>query len=148
MTAPPFRRRGIVQQRREDITRIEKMTVKVTRVTGYVLIVHAETARVAEASVDIGFPVVFTEKPVFTFGSELAENHSPSARSYPQLSATVASWETAGAADGVTEGRFVGATVVAVSRGQKGQNIWLHYSFEGRAIRNPLNKLGDLDGAL
>lgn len=124
------------------------MTVKVTRVSGYVLLVHGVDITAAEGSVDIPFPVVFTEKPVFTFGAELDDNHRPLAGVFPTLAAVVARWQVVGRVEGVTEGRFKGATVVTVSTGQAAQNIWLHYSFEGKAIRNPLNELGDLDGTL
>lgn len=139
----PYRHRGIAETRREDVRRIDAMTVKVTRVTGYVLIEHETDVAAAESSVDLQFPVVFTEKPVFTFGSELAENHRALATEYPTLSATVARWESKGEVIGATLGRFVGAHVVVVSTGQVGQHIWLHYSFEGKAIRNPITPMTD-----
>lgn len=146
--AVPYRHRGIMETRRDDVRRIEGMTVKVTRVTGYVLLVHDAEVVTAEATVDLPFPVTFTEKPVFTFGSELADNHRALAGSYPTLSAVVVGWDTVGEVVGATEGRFVGATVVTVSSGQAGQNIWLHYSFEGKAIRNPLNDVGTVDDVI
>lgn len=124
------------------------MTVKVTRVTGYVLLVHEIDVASAEASVDIPFPVVFTEKPVFTYGAELATNHRALAGSFPTLNAVVARWTTKGEVVGATEGRFTGANVVTVTSGQGGQNIWLHYSFEGKAIRNPLNDAGSVDDVI
>lgn len=62
-----FRQRGIMERRRDDITRIDQMTVKVTEASGYVLLSHAVDSAAAEASVDIPFPVVFSEKPVFTY---------------------------------------------------------------------------------
>lgn len=124
------------------------MTVKVTRVTGYVLLSHEADVAAAEASVDLPFPVLFTEKPVFTYGAELDDNHRPLAGSYPTLAAVVARWDTIGRIQGVTDGRFKGATVVTVTTGQAGQHIWLHYSFEGKAIRNPLNALDDVDGVI
>lgn len=140
----PFRRRGIIEARRDDISRVRQMEVKVTRVTGYVLISHEDEVTSAEASVDLPFPVVFTEKPVFTYGSELDANHRPLAGEYPTFSATVVNWDTVGALAGATEGRYTAATVVVVTSGQAGQAIWLHYSFEGKAIRNPLSSLEDL----
>lgn len=123
------------------------MTVKPTRVSGYVTLVHPVDAAASEASTDIDFPVVFAEKPVFTFGAELGPNHRPLAGQYPTMTACVAQWDTVGEVVGATEGRFVGARVVTVSTGQEGQVILLHYSFEGKAIRNPLSgvdNLGDL----
>jgi hypothetical protein len=143
-----YRHRGIMESRRDDVKRVDAMTVKVTRVSGYVLVVHDTDVTTAEASVDLTFPVVFTEKPVFTFGAELADNHRPLAGSYPTMSAVVSLWETVGEVTGATEGRYVGATVVTVSTGQAAQNIWLHYSFEGKAIRNPLNDVGSIDDVI
>lgn len=146
-TVVPFRGRGSVEQRRDDITRIGQMTVKPTRVSGYVTLVHPADATASEASTDIDFPVVFTEKPVFTFGAELGDNHRARAGVYPTVSAVVVRWDTQGEIAGATEGRFAGATVASVTTGQAGQVIVLHYSFEGKAIRNPVSgadSLGDL----
>lgn len=143
MSEIPFRRKGIVERRREDLHRVDAMTVKVSRVNGRVLIVHPDTIT-AETSVYIPFPVLFVEMPVFTFGSALETNFWPIAGSYPQLSATVVDWKFVNAVEGVTEGRFIGATVVTVSSGQPDQQIWLNYSFEGKAMRNPINTVGDL----
>ena len=143
----PFRGRGLVEHRRDDLTRINSMTVKPTRVSGYITIAHPSDIDSAEASVDLPFPVVFTEKPVFTYGAELGENHRALAGQYPTMSACVVLWDTVGAVEGATEGRYVGCTVATVSTGQAGQIIVLHYSFEGKAIRNPLSggdELGDL----
>lgn len=144
----PPRRRSRAEQRREDIKRVDAMTVKVTRVTGYVLLVHDAEVANAEASVDITFPVVFTEKPVFTYGAELATNHRALAGSFPTLNAVVVRWTVKGAVAGASDGRFTGATVVTYTTGQAGQNIWLHYSFEGKAIRNPLNDVGSVDDVI
>lgn len=149
MAGAPFRRRGIAEVRRQDLSRIDQMVVKVTRVTGYVLIQHDIDVTAAESSVFLPFPVMFTERPVFTFGSELDENHRPLAGSYPTLSATVVDWQAVGVVEGLTDGRFNGATVTVVSTGQSGQHIWLHYSFEGKAIRNPLDPPDDgLEGGI
>lgn len=144
MTKPSFRGRGIMETRRDDITRVRGMEVKVTRVTGYVLLSHGDDVTSAEASIELPFPVVFSEKPVFTYGAELDTNHRPVAEAYPTLNACVVNWDVVGEVEGATEGRYVGATVVTVTTGTAGQSIWLHYSFEGKAIRNPLSTLEDL----
>lgn len=142
MAAVPLRRQGILEKRREDVRRIDSMTVKVTRVSGRVLVVGA-----GEASVDIEFPIVFCEMPIFNFGAALADGHSPLAGSFPTISAVVSTWEIEGAGPGVT-GRYTACGLAIVAGGQEDQQMWLHYSFEGKAIRNPLNALDTADDTL
>jgi hypothetical protein len=143
----PPRKRGTMERRRDDVERIDDMRVKATDVSGYVLLAHGADVTTAEATVDLDFPVTFTEKPVFTFGGELDKNHRALAGSYPTISAVIVNWEISGEIDGATEGRYIGASIACVTSGQAAQNIWLHYSFKGKAMRNPLSQMKEL-GAL
>ena len=140
--AGPLRRQGIMEQRRENVRRVDAMTVKVTRVSGRILVVG-----VGEAAVDVPFPVAFAERPNFTFGGELDENHRAVAESYPTVSAVVVNWDKEGEGPG-RDGRYVGATLAAVTTGPDGQAMWIHYAFEGKAIRNPINEVGSLDDVI
>lgn len=144
MATIPYRQRPVAEKRRDNIERIEQMTVQITDYFGHVLIVHDANTTTGEATVDIEFPVVFTEKPVFTYGGELDKNHRATAGSYPEITAVVVDWNTVGAIEGVTEGRYVGATVDTVTKGQANQNILLHYSFKGKAMRNPLKEIKEI----
>lgn len=141
-TATPFRHRGILEKRREDVRRVDAMTVKVTRVEGRVLIKNA-----GEARVEVPFSVVFCERPFFNFGGEMDTNFRVTAGSYPTVSAVVEEWTVVGESD-AAEGRYNGCTLAVVTTGQDDQQMWLHYSFEGKAIRNPLNGIDSVDDTL
>lgn len=135
----PLRRQGILEQRRQDVRRIDTMTVKVTRVSGRILVVGT-----GEVSVDVPFPVAFAERPIFNFGGELDENHRATAGVYPTVSAVVVNWDKKGELPGV-DGRYIGSSLAIVTSGVEGQQMWIHYSFEGKAIRNPILEIDDLD---
>lgn len=140
---PAYRPRGLMESRREDVKRIDAMTVKVTRVTGRVLVVGS-----GEVTVNIPFAVNFTEKPVFNFGGELDDNHRATAGRYPTVSGVIVGWEVVKEIEGATDGYFVAADIALVTTGQDDQNMWFHYSFEGKAIRNPLLDIEGTDDSL
>lgn len=142
MAGTPFRHRGAIEKNRDNTTRIDAMTVKVTEFSGRVQILGA-----GESAVDIQFPVLFSERPVFTYGGELDENHHPVAGSYPTISAIVDTWDQVGKTES-SDGRFKGARVVVVTTGTEGQHMWLHFSFTAKAMRNPLNTLDSVDDTL
>ena len=125
-----------MEARRETVKRIDAMTVKVTRVSGRVLVIGT-----GEVTVDVPFPVNFIERPVFNFGGELDENHRATAGKYPTISAVVTTWTKVKEVVGSTDGYYTGASVAVVTSGQTGQQLWLHYSFEAKAVSNPLNSL-------
>ena len=86
-----------------------------------------------EAIVEIGFPIKFTDAPIFTAGLELRSNTSLNWGSFTVWSATVASWHTEAAGNNVF---FVGATVGIVTFNAARSN--LHYSFSGRSYTTPV----------
>lgn len=140
----PYRRpKPIAEQRRENIRRIDAMTVKVTKIYGRILVVNS-----GEASVFIPFPVEFCERPNFNYGGELDENHRPLAGSFPTISAVVIDWQRKGMIPETFDGYFTGATVAVVTTGQDTQHMWLHYSFEAKAFRNPVNTADTVDEAI
>lgn len=143
MTYVPFRPRGIVESRSDKIKRIDSMTVKVQKVSGRVLINGS-----GEVSVFVPFAVNFIERPVFNYGGELDENERATAGRYPTISAVVVNWSKVKEIEGATEGYYIGSDVAVYTTGQTEQRIWLHYSFEGKAIRNPVVDPGDLEEPL
>ena len=140
---PPIRRKSLTERRREDLQRIDQMSVKVTRVSGRVLLIGS-----GEATVDIPFPVYFVERPIFGFGGEMDDNFRVEALSFPTISAIVVDWVRVKAIENVTPGYYESATVAAVTTGQSDQQIWLHYSFEAQAIRNPITTATTLEDTL
>lgn len=135
----PFRQ-GRAERARTDRGRIDAMTVKETQVSGRVLVDGA-----GEAAIDVPFAVVFSERPIFTFGGELDVNHTPEATNFPTVSAVVLSWDKVDDIDNVFDGRYKGARIAVVTTGKVDMKMWVHYSFQGRAMRNPGRALDQLD---
>jgi hypothetical protein len=138
-----FRHKGVIDQRRDDVKRIGDMTVKVTRVSGRLLVQGT-----GEISVSVNFPVRFTERPIFTFGGELDLSSSPVAGSFPSVSCVVVNWDKIGVVTGGSDGHYIGATLAVTAGGSATQGMWIHWVMEGKAIRNPYSSGNSLDATL
>lgn len=133
----PFRHSGALNRRLRDAERINAMTSKITRVVGRVLVELP-----GEAAVDIAFPVLFNDLPIFGFGGELAENHRARLLQYPTVSAVVTDWVKQ------PGDRYSGARIAVVTTGLSTQQMWIHYSFEAPAIRNPIGGIQTADDVI
>lgn len=120
--------------------RINEMTPKVTRYQGRLLIISP-----GEHSLIVNFPVKFTERPFVAFGLEFTDTSWPTAFYYPDHTSAVASWVQEGEVEGAHDGYFVGCTIAVKIKAPEGTQFWLHYTFDGKALRNPLNRSDSLD---
>lgn len=96
---------------------------------------------VGEATVEVRFPVVYLEAPTFTFGGELAEGSILSPGEFPTVSAIVSRWQV-DEPDLDLFGQtmrihYRGATLAIVTTGPADTDVYLHWTFTGRAISNP-----------
>jgi hypothetical protein len=120
----------VVAARHNATERIEEQVVKNGSVHGFI-----DIEDYGETLVEVSFPVVFLEKPVFTYGHELADNVWPTDGSFPVASATVISWITR---DYSGDRRFyTGANIGITIFGHKGMRSVLHYVFAGQIFTNP-----------
>lgn len=142
--APVF---SALERRRADLGRVDDFVIKTTRVTGFVL-----TEGAGEAAHDVEFPVTFTERPSMSFGGELADNQFVEDLAFPTVSVVVISWikSMTGRVGGGLDapGWFVGASLAIVTSGKTDQRMWVHWQAEGKALRDPVNQLGDTDEVL
>lgn len=122
---------GGIEQRRQDLSRVDDFLIKNTAVSGRILVVGA-----GETVVEVAFPVWFIERPNFTYGGELEEGQSIEAENFPTISGIVETW-TMKKAERLGGGYYVGARVICVTTGKENQNIYLHWRCEGKAITNP-----------
>jgi len=99
-----------------------------------------------EVSVEIDFPVVYSAKPIFTFGGELDDNQTAEETNYPVISVMVVRWKTVERPEDRTF--YVGATVAIVALGKENQRAIAHCLFEGLAFRDPTIGSGSLDGPI
>jgi hypothetical protein len=97
-----------------------------------------------ESVATIGFPMLFVERPVFTYGLELGESSYLAAGSFPIVSACVASWTTK---DQGLSTMYAGATVGILVTGPTGKAI-LHYSFQARSYVNPVGATTSMEAPI
>lgn len=88
-----------------------------------------------ESRVTIDFPVIYSEKPIFTFGGELDLNQTPEETNFPVISVMVLTWDTIEKSDQRTFYR--GCEVGIVCLGKERQRAIAHCVFEGMAFRDP-----------
>lgn len=120
----------VVASHRNATERLEEQVVKNGSVHGFI-----EIEDYGETLVEVSFPVIFLEKPVFTYGHELADNVWPVDGSFPVASSTVISWvmrEYPG-----DRRFFTGANIGITVFGHKGMRSVLHYVFAGQTFTNP-----------
>lgn len=98
------------------------------------LIANVTTSGAGEARVEIGFPIIFTERPSFSYGGEMDVNQPLTAQSFPTVSAVVSEWIT----EGEMQKKYKGAWVAMVTTGPSTQKMIVHLHFEGKAFRNPV----------
>lgn len=120
-----------IERRRHQLEQADEMTVRHSSVEGWAAVDGA-----GEAVVDVKFPVLFCERPVFTFGHELSDNVWPTQGAFPTVSATVVTWSFV--TRGPTKRYWDGARLAVVVGGPDGMHSLLHYSFAGKAFRNPV----------
>lgn len=116
------RRRQLVTARTSDMAR--------TQVEARV-----NTVGSGETRATIEFPVLFSRKPIMTFGGELASGSSAEAGNYPVISVMVDEWDTVRKADQRTYYR--GCDVLIVALGKERQRVTANVLFEGMAFRDP-----------
>ncbi len=108
-----------------------------------------------EATINLTFPVLFIEPPTFTFGAELAIGSVLAPGQFPIISCCISAWGAngegpfrpdapselaiaAGAADTSIREYYLGAIVACVATGPSAQNVYIHWTFTGVALTNPI----------
>jgi hypothetical protein len=121
------------QQQKDSDARINDFTARTYTVSGQFLMNGA-----GEVAKDISFPVLFTEKPLLSFGADLAEGSHVTIGGFPTVSVVVQSYVKQ--ARNSQADNYSGARILCVTTGQHDQSVWIHYQFTGLALVNPLNQ--------
>lgn len=118
------------EQRRGTIDRQQAIQGQVFRVSYFM-----EVSGDGESTVDVNFPVAFSEYPSCYMGGALAPGQVLVATNFPWCSVMVAAWKT-----DIKNGHlyYIGATLVLVVGGPTSQVCILHYHAEGKALQNPV----------
>lgn len=130
--------RGL-QQHQNDRDRIDRQSVKLTKVTGRVRIIGN-----GETSIAITFPVTFTDRPAFSSGWELAENQVSVlvGGSLPTVVTGLAGWNRVEKVQGLYH--YTGATLIVVTTNNP-RYLFVHWHMEALAFQNPINNLATPD---
>jgi len=131
-----------LERRRWNVDRIGSLSVRLYRVSGKVLVRGS-----GEVAVDVTFPVTFIEEPVLSFGAALEANQALEAGNFPTISVVATGWNRREKVVGGEVGFYYdGATLSIVTTGKTDQLIWVHWSAEAKAFRNPdSGDLGSLE---
>lgn len=126
----------LTDARRGTASRIESQSVQDQTVAGRNLV-----NGVGIVTFDVNFPVTFCGRPVYVGGADLDITTPLSGDSGvlpPECTSMVVSWVYRNAVAGAWDGYFTGATILAVVRGSKEQQVWVNWTFHGPALRNPV----------
>lgn len=118
------------EQRRGTVDRQAAIQGAVFRVSYFM-----EVSGDGEATVDVNFPVAFSEYPSCGMGGALAPGQVLVATNFPWCSVMVAAWKTE-TKNGHTY--YVGATLALVCGGPTNQIVICHFHVEGKALQNPV----------
>lgn len=120
-----------IETRRAAVDRIEKAQAQFFNVRGTV-----QCNGTGEAIVDILFPCLFTIKPRFYYGAELAPGGAITSGSIPTATCVVLSWDSRVRDDGTVI--YSGATLGIVTTGPTGQVMKVQWHMSGTGLRGPV----------
>lgn len=126
------------ERRRSDILRNID-----TQATEHIVKGTTQINGAGEVTVNVAFPVVYIQAPIFTYGSELVPGNVLVEGKFPIVSAVIAYWDVRqpdlGKYGGPIVTHYRGAKLGCVISGPEDQQILLHWLFTGMAITNPVN---------
>jgi len=120
------------EHRRGEVERIEQSGAQHFKLSGEV-----EVVGVGEAGVSLTFPVIFTDKPAFSFGPALDDGQAVTVGNLPNCSVVVVGWHERVRDDGTFN--YVGAQLTIVTTGPSDQVMLVQWHMEGTALRGPVD---------
>lgn len=126
---------GAAERRRRQLDQVNDAIATHTIISGEITVVGG-----GDVAADINFPVWFVEKPIMTFGGEVAGTVDLTLGSFPLVSALVGKWDIQ-SLDAVQGGKFSGRMFYAGAQMllsiDGASDIIVHYQFSGMALTNP-----------
>lgn len=95
---------------------------------------------------DLSFPIMFIEKPLFTFGGALEDNQAIEDGNFPTVSAVVVRWNVELRGDQTY--LYRGCSLAAVTTGVSDQRMWINWNFTGIGLTNPTGGISTVGGAV
>lgn len=127
--------------RKTYVEQIQAQSIRDGNVLG-----QLEMTAPGELLASLTFPVTFLEKPVFTYGLELADNYWPTVNAFPLCTPSVVTWHTKYLPSDVLA--YVGVDLGIVVLGPDDLHTFLHYSFAGQSFTNPTSEDSSMDAVL
>lgn len=122
---------SILKVQRRELTRISEQGVKNTQIGGRILLEGT-----GEAITPVRFSCWFSEMPIFTYGSAYEFGFVPEYGSFAYAVGCVSRWEVERASEGFP-GYYVAADLAITAFGTETQQLWFHWSMQGKALSNP-----------
>lgn len=125
-----------VEKRRGDLVRQEAALATTHVINGTHQIDGA-----GESLVDIVFPVLFVQPPIFLSAAELAPGQTLVTGLFPSATAVISYWDVAepdlNLYGATLRQHFRGAQLAVTASGATNQRLFLHWQFTGMAVANP-----------
>lgn len=117
--------------RRGEVERMGNSEAQPTKVFGEI-----QANGTGECAVTVAFPVLFVNKPLFSWGSELGPGQPTVSGSFPACSTSVLQWSEGVRDDGTVI--YSGATFGIITSGPDGQVMIVQWHMEGVALTGPV----------
>lgn len=119
-------------------------TLATQRVRNGIALGFIDLDAAGEAVAHVQFPMMFSERPVFTFGLELGENAYVVPGDFPLATATVLGWTIRNEA---LTTLYTGADLAIAITGGIGKLV-CHYQFQARSFTNPTSTVTTVGAAI
>lgn len=124
---------GAIESRRGEIERKRAAGAQYFKVSGEI-----EVDGVGETAISVSFPVLFVDKPAYSFGPELYPGQVTVIGNLPTASCTVLLWHHRVRDDG--SNIYTGAQFAIVTTGPTGQAMIIQWHMEGIGLRGPVEE--------
>src|SRR5690348_16913053 len=121
-----------IELRRGEIERMGNQSAQYYKVSGEIEVVGP-----GEAAISVLFPVLFVDKPAFSFGSALNPGSVVTIGSLPTCTVVVLVWHERVREDGSI--MYVGAQFAIVTTGPSDQVMLVQWHMEGVGLRGPVD---------
>lgn len=122
-----------IETRRGEVERIHAAGAQYFKVSGEIQVIDP-----GETAIIVNFPVIFVDKPAFSFGPTLDDGQPIQIGSLPTCSVVVISWQERIRDDDTV--LYVGAQFAIVTTGPENQVMLVQWHMEGIGLRGPVNE--------
>jgi hypothetical protein len=121
------------ERRRGDVEQVNNAGAQYFKVSGIIEVIGP-----GEATISISFPVLFVDKPAFSYGPEVGSGQPTTIGNLPKCSVVVIAWDERVRNDGSVI--YVGVQYAILTEGPADQVLFLQWHMEGVGLRDPIDE--------